>query len=114
MIHIFLDDLRRCPEGFTLARTAEECLMLLAEYEVDILSLDHDLGIDQPNGTELVKQIIVNGLYPRQIYLHTSSPSGKKIMYELFYEHKPDRVILHNGPMPQNVLDQVRQAASRD
>lgn len=44
MIHLFLDDYRRCPQGFTLARNAEECLLMLKECEVGILSLDFDLG----------------------------------------------------------------------
>ena len=111
MIHVFLDDIRRCPEGFVYARSAEECLMLLEEEEVDLLSLDHDLGINQPNGTQLVKQMVLRGLYPREIYLHTSSLSGQRTMYELFYQNKPDHVILHNGPMPQSVLTRIREAA---
>ena len=44
MIHVYLDDLRPCPQGFALAKDAKECISLLQEFEVDILSLDHDLG----------------------------------------------------------------------
>ncbi len=44
MIHVYLDDLRPCPQGFTLAKDVKECILLLQEFEVDILSLDHDLG----------------------------------------------------------------------
>ena len=44
MIHVYLDDLRPCPQGFTLAKDVKECISLLQECEVDILSLDHDLG----------------------------------------------------------------------
>lgn len=43
-MHVFLDDYRACPKGFVLATNAEECLMLLREGDVDILSLDYELG----------------------------------------------------------------------
>ncbi|OPA74661.1 cell division protein FtsJ [Paenibacillus selenitireducens] len=111
MVHVFLDDFRRCPVGFVYARSAEECLLLLEHEEVDILSLDHDLGIHQTNGTQLVKQMVLRGLYPREIYLHTSSFSGRKAMYELLYQNKPEHVILHDGPMPQSVIQRIREAS---
>lgn len=112
MIHVFLDDFRKCPAGFVYARTAEECLMLLEQEQVDILSLDHDLGIREMNGTELVQQMVQRGLYPREVYLHTSSSSGRQAMYELLYQNKPEQMILHHGPMPFSVLQRVA-ASSR-
>ena len=45
-MNIYLDDLRDCPEGFTIARTMDEAITLFEQHEVDILSLDHDLGED--------------------------------------------------------------------
>lgn len=45
-MNVYVDDLRDCPEGFTIARTFEEAVTLLEQHEVDILSLDHDLGED--------------------------------------------------------------------
>lgn len=44
MINVYLDDLRDCPDGFTLARTFEEAVKLFENNEVNILTLDHDLG----------------------------------------------------------------------
>ncbi len=41
---IFLDDLRPCPSGWTLARTVEEVKHHLETGVVMDLSLDHDLG----------------------------------------------------------------------
>ena len=46
MINVYLDDLRDCPIGFVVARTFQEAIHLLENHEVDILSLDHDLGED--------------------------------------------------------------------
>ncbi|MBG9736233.1 cyclic-phosphate processing receiver domain-containing protein [Paenibacillus alvei] len=110
MIHVFLDDYRRCPEGFVLARNAEECLLLLEQEQVGILSLDHDLGADEKTGTDLVREIVLRGLYPQTaIYLHTSSVLGRKRMFEMLYANKPEHVQLSNGPMPDSLLTQIRE-----
>lgn len=107
MIHLYMDDFRRCPEGFTLARTVDECIEMLRMTEVDILSLDYDMGPGEKTGAEAVKAIVNEGLYAREIYLHTSSMCGKKSMYELLYQNKPEHVILHNGPIPFDLLDEI-------
>ncbi|GAB6930162.1 hypothetical protein JCM10914A_41450 [Paenibacillus sp. JCM 10914] len=109
MIHLYLDDWRPNPKGFTLARNGEECLLLLRECEVDVLSLDYELGHGQMNGGEVVSAIISEGLRAKEIYLHTSSPSGRRVMYELLYKHMPEEVIVHNGPMP----DELRAAVAK-
>ncbi|GAB6990077.1 cyclic-phosphate processing receiver domain-containing protein [Paenibacillus pini] len=109
MIHLYLDDYRRCPKGFKLARNADECLMALQLEEVDILSLDYDLGPSGVTGRDVVTQMINQGLFPREVYLHTSSMCGKKEMYELLYQHKPEYMILHNGPMPAKVAERIAE-----
>ncbi|MEI7024321.1 cyclic-phosphate processing receiver domain-containing protein [Paenibacillus sp. y28] len=95
MINVFMDDLRPCPDGFTLARTVEECLLLLRECEVNVLSLDHDMGWGQPNGTDLAAAIVREALFPREVYLHSSSEIGRRRMFELLYSAKPAAMILH-------------------
>lgn len=50
LIHVYMDDLRRCPSGFTLVRTVDECIELLRISEVDILSLDYDMGPGEKTG----------------------------------------------------------------
>lgn len=99
--------MRPCPKGFVAARSAEECILLLQECEVDILSLDFDLGWGQPDALQVVHYIIAKGRYPREIYLHTSSLSGKKAMYQLLYQSKPDSVLLVNGPMLYETLQKI-------
>lgn len=111
MIHVYLDDFRACPPGFVLARHAEECLLLLQEYEVDVLSLDYDLGWGAPNGLEVVRGIVSSGAYPKRIFLHTSSDAGRRQMYEMLYQQKPDHVTLVNGPMPSELLRELAQTA---
>lgn len=113
VIHLYMDDFRRCPQGFTLARTVDECLEVLRLTEVDILSLDYDMGPGEKTGTDMVKAMVQEGLYAREIYLHTSSMYGKKSMYELLYQNKPEHVVLHNGPIPFDLLDEIEMESER-
>ncbi|WP_248925593.1 cyclic-phosphate processing receiver domain-containing protein [Paenibacillus hamazuiensis] len=100
MIRVFLDDMRRCPEGFVLAKDAAECILLLEQCEVEVLSLDYDLGPGQPTGLEVVMHMVRKRLFPREIYLHTSSASGRVSMFNLLYAHKPEGTVLYNHPIP--------------
>ncbi|WIV17826.1 cell division protein FtsJ [Paenibacillus polygoni] len=110
-MNLFLDDYRTCPPGFTLARDVEECKLLLIEYDVNILSLDYDLGYGNPTGLDIASFIVNKQMYPNVIYLHTSSDAGRRAMYELLYMNKPDRTEVHNGPMPQELLEQIAQTS---
>jgi hypothetical protein len=104
MIHVFLDDTRRCPPGFTLARTAEECLMLLESAKVGILSLDYELGYGRLNGMAVVRGMINKGLYPQEVYVHSSSMAGRAEMVRALREAAPPGVVIHDGPMSESVL----------
>lgn len=110
MMNIYLDDMRPCPAGFVPAKTAEECVLLLEAGEVDILSLDYDLGWNQPTGIKVVERMVEKGLYPRRVYLHTSSPAGRMQMYGLLMKHAPSGVSLTNGPMTEAVLNEAAKA----
>ncbi|ALS27944.1 cell division protein FtsJ [Paenibacillus sp. 32O-W] len=103
MIHVFLDDYRSCPKGFVLARSAEECIMLIDDGPIGILSLDYDLGWGRPTGFDVARHMVETGRYPREIYLHTSSESGRRQMYHLLAGHVPDTTRLHYGPMPPSL-----------
>ncbi|WP_235960531.1 cyclic-phosphate processing receiver domain-containing protein [Paenibacillus silvestris] len=86
-INLFVDDLRDCPVGFTLARNFEQAIEILRMNTIDILTLDHDLGEDEhgkelPNGYDLVKYFCEHGLRVNRIYLHTDNPVGRNNMYE--------------------------------
>lgn len=111
MINIYMDDLRKPPPGFTLARTTEECLLLLRECEVDILSLDYDLGPDDYSGSEVAKSIVLEELFPREIYLHTSSARGRREMFEILYAARPEISKLHGGPLSEEKLKEIAAGA---
>jgi len=107
MIHVYLDDARPCPRGFVAARNVQECILLLQECEVDILSLDYDLGPTDETGFDVVSWMVANQHYPKRIYLHTSSDLGRSQMYHQLYVHKPEEVLLENGPMPYSLLQYI-------
>jgi len=42
-VKLFVDDFRKCPEGWALARTVTEAIRILATMPVEEVSLDHDI-----------------------------------------------------------------------
>ena len=44
---IYLDDCRPCPEGWVLAKTAQDAIELLRARTTTHISLDHDLGPEE-------------------------------------------------------------------
>lgn len=111
MIHVYLDDYRTCPKGFVAAKDAAECKLLIDVENIDILSLDYDLGWSQPTGMEVVQHIIHSGKFPRRIYLHTSSASGRMSMYHQLSSHLPAGTQLFGGPMPLELLEEIASHA---
>nr|WP_238482718.1 cyclic-phosphate processing receiver domain-containing protein [Lederbergia galactosidilytica] len=86
-INLYLDGLRKAPKGFTVARNVEEALSIMQHNKIHILSLDHDLGMDEKGnllqtGYDLVKIMCQRGLRANKIYLHTSNVVGREAMYE--------------------------------
>jgi len=86
-INLYVDDLRDCPDGFVIARTVEQAIYYLENFQIEILSLDHDLGMDEqrelmPTGYDLVKYICEKGLRAERIYLHTDNSVGRENMYQ--------------------------------
>lgn len=86
-INLYVDDLRDCPIGFKIARTAEEAIYILETEKVNILSLDHDLGLDKEGnlmktGYDIVKYFCQNSLKVNRIYLHTDNVVGRENMYQ--------------------------------
>jgi len=78
-----MDDLRPAYKGFLLARTTMECLKLLEKYkgEVELLSLDHDMTLNDNDGYWLVKEMVERGLYVENVEFHTANNQGRKNMY---------------------------------
>ncbi len=49
-LKLFVDDLRRCPEGWTPARTVTEAIHILSTQSVEEVSLDHDICCEPASG----------------------------------------------------------------
>ena len=90
-----------------LAKSVEECLYLLGRFEVNIMSLDHDLGTGQPTGYDLVQKMVELGYYANEIYLHSSSAIGRLNMYQLLQQHKPKHVKVYPFPMSPDVMERA-------
>ncbi|CAM4016002.1 cyclic-phosphate processing receiver domain-containing protein [Mesobacillus thioparans] len=104
-ISVFMDDYRKAPEGYVLAETIDECLYLLKNYDIDHLSLDHDLTSKIRNGTMLVEIMIQKQLYANRITIHSANSYFGKAMYRNLKQAQldclmPQAVNIYLRPMP--------------
>jgi hypothetical protein len=84
-MRIWLDDIRTPPEGWTWAQTYDEAVGLLERGEAEAISLDHDLGDENPNGHErtgydvllyLVQMKMDGRPVPGEVRVHSANPVG--------------------------------------
>lgn len=79
---VYLDDERATPGGWVRAYWPNEVIALLQTGTVTDLSLDHDLG-DDTRGTGytalvwLEEQVIVHGMTPPRLYVHSANSSAR-------------------------------------
>lgn len=100
-INLFLDDLRTPLDGFVLVKNIEDALEYIRNNNIGILSLDHDLGIDEhgdllQTGYDLVKIFCQEGCYVDEVRFHTSNPVGRDNMYKTLIAAK-DRGFISQG-----------------
>jgi hypothetical protein len=101
---LYVDDLRKCPEGWTLARNNTEAIRLLATGYVEEISIDHDICV--PNvefidnsvrkrlaiGEETFQPVayylaaMKPELRPVVINFHTANPAGATKMMDILTE----------------------------
>jgi len=78
---VYLDDERLCPYGWSKVETATDAIFLLKHYDVYEISLDHDLGMDNETGYDVLlwieEQVFLNCYKPPKIYIHTANPSAR-------------------------------------
>ena len=86
---LWLDDTREAPPGWQLSSSVVESLVRLCNLSrwepVTELSLDHDLGPDQPTGYDLLYCMARLHLTVPIITVHSLNPEGKAQM-EAFIE----------------------------
>jgi len=82
-MRFYLDDLRHAPPGWTLARTFDEGLAVLAAHrgEWEAISLDHDLGdAHDRTGLDFVRWMAAMDVWCPDIYVHSINPEGRPRM----------------------------------
>lgn len=83
LLKMFLDDMRPAPEGWVLVETPEQAIELIGRGQVEEISLDHDLGLDDMRTGYTVLLWIEeqvsrhNDFVPPKIHLHTMNPVGR-------------------------------------
>ena len=98
---LYLDDKRQTPPGWTRAYTAQETIDYLKTGEVEELSLDHDLGIEEivGNGYMVLQWI------EQEVFLRRFKPPGVMAVHSA------------NGPATERMLqaiDAIRKMAEGD
>lgn len=98
-IKIFLDDLRDAPEGWTIIRTAAECIRFMDANKDSIIavSLDHDLGTDM-SGYDVAKHMAEYGIFPLEIRVHSMNPVGAQNIVQLLQRYAPEGTRIWHQP----------------
>lgn len=77
---IWLDDLRKPPEGYTWVKNQAELIALLESNQevIKVMSFDHDLGDTEPDGYMIIKHLATHYLerWPQEIHVHSANPPG--------------------------------------
>ena len=82
-VKVYLDDERPVPNGWILVKTAQEAIDYLINNEVEVISLDHDLGDENIVGTgyDVVKwieeQVYTTDYKAPEIRIHTANSSAR-------------------------------------
>jgi hypothetical protein len=85
-IHVWLDDVRETPAGWTRAYTAREAIALLEAGGVVEISLDHDLGDKATCGSGyevacwIEEAVAMRGFEPPKMVIHSANVVGRERM----------------------------------
>ncbi|MCM3718046.1 cyclic-phosphate processing receiver domain-containing protein [Fictibacillus phosphorivorans] len=104
-ISVFMDDYRSPPEGYVFVETIDECIELLRNFDIEHLSLDHDLISKTRNGTMLVQMMVNENLYANRITIHSANSVAGKHMYNHLKQAQkdlimPPSIIVSRRPLP--------------
>lgn len=81
---VFLDDIRNPPDdSWTVVRTARDCFSLLENEQVEVISLDHDLGENVQTGYDVAnwieRKVFLHPSYKcPDILIHSANPVGRQ------------------------------------
>lgn len=94
---LFVDDERPAPEGWTLAKTSQEALSILAEVRelgrtLDVISLDHDLSTvmyEDDTTRPVMLWMCETEWWPTELYVHTANPYGEEWLVGMAQRYAP-------------------------
>jgi len=90
---LYVDDLRRCPEGWELARNNTEAIRLLSTGYVEEISIDHDICVpfsgELSEGVRRRLQIGGETFQPVVYYITVMKP-----------EFRPKKITMHTSNQP--------------
>ena len=89
---LFIDDIRRCPQGWEVARNVTEAIRIIATQNVGEISIDHDSshGTNENTSTEVscpcdftavayfIGEKCQNNFINPKITVHSVNPDGAK------------------------------------
>jgi len=87
MKKLYLDDMRDTPKGWDRVHTAQECVDAITTQQYDTVSLDHDLGENQPTGYEVLvwlEEVVYKykDFKIPTVFIHTDNPVGRARMVQ--------------------------------
>jgi hypothetical protein len=90
-VKVWLDDVREEPEGWVRTTTVKETIKALELFDVQELSLDHDLGELEEPGIRVLdwleeRLLVQEILPPPVIHVHSQNPTGAKVMRKIVYK----------------------------
>ena len=82
---LWVDDIRKCPDGWELARTASKAIRILDTMDVSEISLDHDIACYLFAGQSHTSEETFEGVArfiavmpeehrPETVWIHTANP----------------------------------------
>lgn len=90
---LYVDDLRRCPDGWKLARTITDAISHLYQGRVDEISLDHDIAFLRGSDIRMHKEafmavayfmaVMPRELRPEKVRIHTANVDAGWKMHDL-------------------------------
>lgn len=90
MAKLFLDDIRSPPDdNWVVVRSFQEFRNYILNNRMpDVISFDHDLGVDEdglllPTGMDCAKWLVAEGFGINEFLVHSANPVGRANIYSL-------------------------------
>jgi hypothetical protein len=86
---VWLDDIRVAPDGWVWVKTVDDAIARLINDDVTHISLDNDLGENQPEGRKVVLYMAEHNIWPEIVTVHSANPVAVEYMNGMIKRYKP-------------------------